>query len=147
MRGRKSACGWRPGSGGRKIRRASICSDAGRRRRAGPGGRRAGFDVPPVAPGRGDAAIGVIRGIAGEKGCTVAQVALAGLLHQPVAPGIIVGARRVGQLQGNIRTTEGALAPDDLAALDPVTRLPAGYPGWIPERQAQYRAPFPAPQP
>jgi len=107
--------------------------------------RRASFDFPPVNLERGDAAIGVMRGIAQAKGCTVAQVALAWLLHQPVVTSVIVGAKRMEQLQDNIGATEVALTAEDLAALDAVTRLPAEYPGWMLERQGEYRAAFATP--
>lgn len=109
-------------------------------------GRRAGFDFPPVNLERGDAAIEVLRGIANAKDVSVAQVALAWLLHQPVVTSVIVGAKRVEQLQDNIRSTEVALSPEDMAALDAVTKLPAEYPGWMLERQSQYRAPFLTPK-
>ncbi|SOB94620.1 aldo/keto reductase [Rhodobacter maris] len=105
-------------------------------------GRRTSFDFPPVDLARGDAVIAVMREIATARGCSVAQVALAWLLHQPVVTSVIVGAKRVEQLQDNIRATEVHLSPDDLAALDTVTHLPAEYPGWMLERQAQYRASF-----
>lgn len=72
----------------------------------------------------------------------MAQVALAWLLHQPGVTSVIVGAKRTDQLRDNIRSTEVALSADDLAALDAVTKLPAEYPGWMLERQAEYRAPF-----
>ena len=111
-----------------------------------PDGRRAGFDFPPVNLERGDAAIEAMRGIAAAKGCSVAQVALAWLLHQPVVTSVIVGAKRVEQLQDNIRSTEVKLDADDLAALDAVTSLPAEYPGWMLERQSQYRKPFVTPK-
>lgn len=58
---------------------------------------------------------------------------------------MIVGAKRIEQLQDNIRSTEVSLSTEDLAALDSVTKLPPEYPGWMLERQSQYRAPF-APQ-
>ncbi len=83
-----------------------------------------------------------MREIASAKTYTVAQVALAWLLHQPVVTSVIVGAKRIDQLQDNIRSTEVALTAEDLAALDGVTRLPAEYPGWMLERQSQYRATF-----
>lgn len=108
--------------------------------------RRAGFDFPPVDLDRGDAAIAVMRGIAEAKGCTVAQVALAWLLHQPVVTSVIIGAKRVEQLQDNIRSTEVTLTPEDLTELDAVTKLPAEYPGWMLERQSQYRAQFVTPR-
>lgn len=83
-----------------------------------------------------------MRGIASDKDCTVAQVALAWLLHQPVVTNVIIGAKRIEQLQDNIRSTEVVLTAEDLAALDSVTKLPPEYPGWMLERQSQYRAPF-----
>ncbi|RWR48683.1 aldo/keto reductase [Sinirhodobacter ferrireducens] len=105
-------------------------------------GRRANFNFPPVDLDRGDATISVLREIAAARGCTVAQVALAWLLHQPVVTSVIVGAKRIDQLQDNIRATEVMLSAEDLAALDAVTKLPAEYPGWMLERQSEYRAAF-----
>lgn len=105
-------------------------------------GRRATFDFPPVNLERGDAVIAAMRPIAEAKGVSVAQVALAWLLHQPVVTSVIVGAKRIEQLQDNIRSTEVALSAEDLAALDAVSTLPPEYPGWMLERQGQYRAAF-----
>ena len=103
-------------------------------------GRRATFDFPPVDRTRGSAVLAKMRRIAGAKGCTVAQVALAWLLHQPVVTSVIVGAKRADQLADNIAATEVSLDADDLTALDAVTKLPAEYPGWMLERQGGYRA-------
>ena len=105
-------------------------------------GRRATFDFPPVNLERGDAVIAAMRPIAEAKGVSVAQVALAWLLHQPVVTSVIVGAKRIEQLQDNIRSTQVALSAEDLAALDAVSALPPEYPGWMLERQGQYRAAF-----
>ena len=105
-------------------------------------GRRATFDFPPVNLERGDAVIAAMRPIAEAKGVSVAQVALAWLLHRPVVTSVIVGAKRIEQLQDNIRSTEVALSAEDLAALDAVSALPPEYPGWMLERQGQYRAAF-----
>ena len=77
---------------------------------------------------------------AADKGCTVPQVALAWLLHQNVVTSVILGAKRVDQLQDNIGAAEVSLSTEDLAALDAVTKLPAEYPGWMLERQGGYRS-------
>jgi aryl-alcohol dehydrogenase-like predicted oxidoreductase len=103
-------------------------------------GRRATFDFPPVDRTRGATALAEMRRIAEAKGCTVAQVALAWLLHQPVVTSVIVGAKRTDQLADNIAATQVSLDGDDLAALDAVTRLPPEYPGWMLERQGAYRS-------
>ena len=102
-------------------------------------GRRAEFDFPPIDKDRAYDAIQVMRGIADGKGCSVAQVALAWLLHQDVVTSVIVGAKRVDQLQDNIGATGVSLSDDDLARLDEVTKLPAEYPGWMLERQGENR--------
>jgi len=107
---------------------------------AAENGRRATFDFPPVDRDRGSAALTGMRRIADGKGCTVAQVALAWLLHQPVVTSVIVGAKRIDQLADNIAAADVRLDADDLAALDAVTKLPAEYPGWMLERQGGYRA-------
>lgn len=106
----------------------------------GADGRRATFDFPPVDRDRGFAAIETMRAIAEAKGSSVAQIALAWLLHQDVVTSVIVGAKRVEQLQENIGATQVALDASELAALDAVSRLPAEYPGWMLERQGAYRA-------
>ena len=106
----------------------------------GADGRRATFDFPPVDRDRGFAAIEAIRAIAEAKGASVAQIALAWLLHQDVVTSVIVGAKRVEQLQDNIGATQVTLSEADLAALDAVSKLPAEYPGWMLERQGAYRS-------
>ncbi len=100
-------------------------------------GRRAGFNFPPVDLARGDAVISAMRPIAEAKGVSVAQVALAWLLHQRIVTSVIVGAKRAEQLSENLAASEIELTADDLAALDAASALPAEYPGWMLERQGQ----------
>lgn len=107
--------------------------------RAEAGSRRITFDFPPVNLERAYDCIDVMRKIAGTKPCTVAQVALAWLLHQPVVTSVIIGAKRLDQLEENIAATAITLDADELAALDRVSVLPAEYPGWMFERQGAYR--------
>ncbi|GAC1331812.1 MAG: aldo/keto reductase [Beijerinckiaceae bacterium] len=102
-------------------------------------GRRTAFDFPPVERTRADAVIDAMRPIATARQCTVAQVALAWLLHQPTVTSVIVGAKRKEQLTENIAATGVELTPDDLQALDAASVLPKEYPGWMFERQGGYR--------
>ena len=106
----------------------------------GADGRRASFDFPPVDKDRAQGVIGVMRGIAAMRGCSVAQVALAWLLHQPVVTSVIVGAKRTDQLAENIAATDVRLSAEDLSALDAASALAPEYPGWMLERQSAYRA-------
>ncbi|MEL5877221.1 aldo/keto reductase [Cereibacter sphaeroides] len=103
-------------------------------------GRRAAFDFPPVDKDRGWTVIEAMRPIAEAKGSSVAQVALAWLLHQEAVTSVIVGAKRVDQLADNIAATEVRLEAEDLAALDRASALAPEYPGWMLERQRSYRA-------
>jgi aryl-alcohol dehydrogenase-like predicted oxidoreductase len=103
------------------------------------GNRRTSFDFPPVNRERAFDCIDAMRPIAQAHGVSVAQIALAWLLHQPQVTSVIVGAKRPEQLADNLAATQVRLTPDELAALDTVSRLPSEYPGWMFERQGEYR--------
>ena len=103
------------------------------------GGRRLEFDFPPVDKARGFDCIDVMRNIAESKGVSVAQIALAWLLHQPVVSSVIIGAKRQDQLADNIAATEIRLTDEELKQLNAVSELPREYPGWMLERQGEYR--------
>ena len=77
--------------------------------------------------------------IAGQRGTSVAQVALAWLLHQPQVTSVIIGAKKAEQLADNIGATKVALGADELKRLDAVSRLPSEYPGWMFTRQGEVR--------
>lgn len=103
-------------------------------------GRRASFDFPPVDRGRLPGVLDALRGVAEARGASVAQTALAWLLHQPVVTSVIVGASRPEQLADNLGATALKLTPEELAALDAASALPAEYPGWMLARQGAARA-------
>lgn len=102
-------------------------------------GRRANFDFPPVDRERLPGVLDALRRVAEIHGATVAQTALAWLLHQPVVTSVIVGASRPEQLADNLGATEIRLTPEDLAAIDAASGLPAEYPGWMLARQSGLR--------
>ena len=103
------------------------------------GSRRQSFDFPPVDRARADVVIDAMRPIAEARGVSVAQVALAWLLHQPQVTSVIVGAKRPDQLADNIAATKVELSADDLKTLGEASALPAEYPGWMFERQGEFR--------
>jgi len=103
-------------------------------------GRRASFDFPPVDQARGDVVLDAMDAIAKAKGMSIARIALAWLLHQPHVTSVIVGAKRVDQLADNLAAVEVELNADDLAALDAASKLAPEYPGWMIERQGEYRS-------
>lgn len=99
------------------------------------GSRRLDFDFPPVQRERAYDCIDAMREIAGRHQASVAQVALAWLLHQKAVTSVIVGAKRVEQLRDNIAASALVLSAEELAALDAVSALPPEYPGWMLTRQ------------
>ncbi|PMR76417.1 aldo/keto reductase [Billgrantia endophytica] len=103
------------------------------------GNRRDIFDFPPVELERAHGCIDAMRDIADTKGVSVAQIALAWLLHRPAVTSVIVGAKRIGQLDDNIAATRVTLSNDELAELNRVSELPPEYPGWMFERQGEFR--------
>ena len=106
-------------------------------------GRRAAFDFPPVDKPRAFDVIDAMRPIAEAHGATVAQVALAWLLHQPVVTTVIVGAKRIEQLEDNLKAVDVKLTADDLATLDKVSAMRPEYPAWMLSLQGLARRPQP----
>ena len=101
-------------------------------------GRRAGFDFPPVDLKRAVPLVAAMKGMADKRGISVAQIALAWLLYQPVVSTVIVGAKRADQLADNIAACDVELTAGDLAELGRLSALPREYPGWMFETQGGY---------
>ena len=93
--------------------------------------RRATFDFPPVDKERGFDIIDALQPIAEAHGVSIAQVALAWLLGKDVVTSVIIGARRMDQLEENLASVDLQLTGDEMAALDEVSRLPVAYPYWM----------------
>jgi aryl-alcohol dehydrogenase-like predicted oxidoreductase len=102
-------------------------------------GRRDTRAFPPVDEARGNKVVEVMRPIAAAHGRSVAQVALAWLLHQPAVTSVIMGAKRQDQLSDNLGAADLFLFADELKALGEASMLPAEYPGWMFAVQGQYR--------
>ena len=103
------------------------------------GSRRTTFDFPPVNLERAYDAIDVMRPIADARSTSVARIALAWLLHQDIVTSVIIGAKRVDQLDDNIAAASVSLTREELAQIDKVSALPDEYPGWMFSRQGGYR--------
>ncbi len=99
-------------------------------------GRRAAFDFPPVDRGRAFDCIDAMRPMADRRGVSVAQIALAWLLHQMAVSSVIIGAKRIDQLDDNIAASDVELTGEELDALDQASALPKEYPGWMFEQQS-----------
>ena len=124
---------WSPLAGG------LLSGKYGRDGKGEQGSRRVDFDFPPVDRERGYGVIEAMRPIAEAHGVSVARIALAWLLHQPVVTSVIIGAKRPEQLADNLAAVEVRLDAAQLATLDAASRLPPEYPGWMLERQGSVR--------
>ena len=126
---------WSPLAGG-------LLSGKYSREGEGPeGSRRASFDFPPVDKQRAFNVIDVMRPMAKEHGVSVANIALAWLLHQKWVTSVLIGAKTVEQLEDNLSAVNTELSPNELRQLDEVSRLPREYPQWMIARQADGRSP------
>ena len=116
---------WSPLAGG------LLSGKYGRDRQGEDGSRRTTFDFPPVRMDHAYRVIDVMEGIAADRGVSVARIALAWLLHQPHVTSVIVGAKRIAQLDDNVGATEVILTAGDLAELDAASALAPEYPAWM----------------
>lgn len=98
------------------------------------GGRRANFDFPPVNKDRAFDIVDALQIMAEHKGATVAQLALAWLLHQQVVTSVIIGANKIEQLEDNLKSIDVTFTSEELKQLDEISKLPSEYPTWMLER-------------
>jgi aryl-alcohol dehydrogenase-like predicted oxidoreductase len=69
-----------------------------------------------------------LEGIAAARETSVAAVSLAWLLAKPGVTSPIIGARRLDQLEDNLKALEVRLTADDIASLDTLTQPKLGFP-------------------
>ena len=120
---------WSPLAGG-------LLTDKFHQNQQGPeGARRTTFDFPPVNRDRLPGVLDGLAEVAKNHDCSMAQIALAWLLHQDVVTSVIVGAKNAEQLADNLKAPDITVSEADLARLDEVSALPPEYPGWMVERQ------------
>ena len=93
--------------------------------------RRAKFDFPPVNKEKGFGILDALIPIAKAHGATVPQVALAWILANSAVTSVIIGARKIAQLDDNLKAVDVTLTADDMNALDEASKLTVEYPAWM----------------
>jgi aryl-alcohol dehydrogenase-like predicted oxidoreductase len=93
--------------------------------------RRNNYDFPIVDKERVWNILDAMAPIAKARGCSPARLSIAWLLAKPVVTSVIIGAKRLDQLQDNLAAAELILTQDELRQLDEVSVLPPEYPGWV----------------
>jgi aryl-alcohol dehydrogenase-like predicted oxidoreductase len=93
--------------------------------------RRSSFDFPLVDKERTWRILDVLRPIAQAHNTGVATIALAWVLAKPFVTSVIIGAKRIEQLDQNLAAVDVQLTPEEIKQLDEVSALPPEYPGWM----------------
>jgi len=93
--------------------------------------RRTSFDFPPIDKERAFDVIDAMRSIAQRHNASVAQVALAWLLAKSAVTSVIIGVKRMDQLDDNLGAVDLKLSDQEVAQLDEVSAMPASYPAWM----------------
>ena len=124
---------WSPLAGG------LLSGKYGRDQDGPEGSRRVDFDFPPVNKERAFDIIDVMRPMAEAKNISVARLALAWLLDQPAVTSVIIGAKKMEQLEDNLAAVDVTLTEDERQQLNEVSQLPSEYPQWMIERQGRDR--------
>ncbi|RAI93867.1 aldo/keto reductase [Algoriphagus yeomjeoni] len=101
--------------------------------------RRASFDFPPIDKEKAYDLVDVMSDLAKIHDASIAQVALAWVRQQLGVTSTIIGAKTLTQLKDNVDSTQLLLTEDDLRKIDKISPLPMQYPGWMVERQSNYR--------
>jgi aryl-alcohol dehydrogenase-like predicted oxidoreductase len=95
------------------------------------GSRRSEFDFPIVDKERTWKILEAMAPIAKAHDCSPARISLAWLLTKPVVTSVIIGAKRLDQLQDNLAAVEIKFTEEEIQFLDEVSALPPEYPGWM----------------
>jgi aryl-alcohol dehydrogenase-like predicted oxidoreductase len=94
-------------------------------------GRRTKFEFPPVEKEQGFDVVDKLIEIAKSKNASVAQIALAWLLHKQSVTSVIIGARKEEQLIDNFGAADIILSDDEMKQLDEVSALKPEYPQYL----------------
>jgi voltage-dependent potassium channel beta subunit len=82
-----------------------------------------GFLLKNLTDAQKNAAVNKLEGVAAELGCSVAQLAIAWVAHNPHVSTVITGASKLSQLQSNLAAADviDKLTPAVLAQIDEIT--------------------------
>jgi aryl-alcohol dehydrogenase-like predicted oxidoreductase len=126
---------WSPLAGG-------LLSGKYRRGQQAPAGSRqlTDWDEPPVYDSqRLYDVVEVLISIAGQRGVSAAQVALAYTLGKPAVTSLVIGARTTEQLADNLAAAGLVLTADEREQLDKASAPPLLYPYWHQAKTASDR--------
>lgn len=124
---------WSPLAGG------LLSGKYSRERQGVEGSRRTAMAFPPVEMDRAYNVIDVLTELAARKHASVAQLAVAWLLRQPRVTSVLLGTKRIEQLDDNLGAVDVEFTEEELRSLDEASKLPDEYPGWMLDSWSQAR--------
>lgn len=104
---------------------------SGKYRNGQSDGRRATIPFPPVDEGRGAHTLDALAKVADRHGVPMGVIALAWLIRKPVVASVILGVKRIEQLEENLTACDVNLSEEDVSELNQASTLPVEYPGWM----------------
>jgi len=116
---------WSPLAGGfitGKFRRGQEAPD---------GARRKNFDFPPIDKERGYDVVELLDELAREMNATIARLALSWVIQQPGISTVVIGAKKVSQLEDNLASVDIQWTEEALAKVGQATALSPLYPHWM----------------
>jgi aryl-alcohol dehydrogenase-like predicted oxidoreductase len=96
-------------------------------------------EFPPVDKELGHRVVDTLVALAERRRTTPAAIALKWLLGKPGVTSVIIGVKRMEQLEANLAAATLELAADDLAELEAMTAPRELYPNWMIRRQSTQR--------
>jgi aryl-alcohol dehydrogenase-like predicted oxidoreductase len=86
---------------------------------------------PPIDEERGFKVLDSLRAIAETHNVSVAQIGLAWLLHQKAVSTVLIGAKRIEQLEDNLKAADVVLTEEELKSIATAGDVPTEYPRWM----------------
>ena len=104
---------------------------SGKYRHGAENGRRNTIQFPPVDEGKSKPIVNLLAQIAEEHHSSIAAIALAWLTQKRSVTSVILGIKRIDQLEDNLNAAQITLSADDIQKLDEASKLAVEYPGWM----------------
>ena len=96
-------------------------------------------EFPPVDKELGFTVVERLVALAERLGTTPSAIAIKWLLDRPGVTSVIIGVRRLEQLEANLAAVDLSLPQEELATIEALTAPPELYPNWMIRRQGRNR--------